>query len=281
MKSLLTLIALALAAFTVTVSHSSTLVVFYNGTVVANISGESRFLLVGHNVTPIRVSGSSFSVQGGVVYFSNKSNVTISYVASFSKGVISLNEPYPLNITLYLPSASTVTYMSPVPDSFSLQGGYYKLSFYSDNVTVLYYLPPAVGGSTSSQPNYNMIYTLLAVLVGLNGFFAFSIVKLLRARVRTATVQVPEAKEQPKEKEAEEGKEEQQSEGRLNDRDLLVLEAINKGNYTLSDIMKFTKLPKTTTYRRVKKLVSLGYVEEVKKEGRTFYVPKNRSGTSS
>ncbi len=277
MKPLLTLIALALFAFAVTVSHSSTLIVFYNGTVIANISGESRFQLVGHNVTPIRVSGSSFSVQGGLVYFSNKSNVTISYVASFSKGVISFNEPYPLNITLYLPSSSTVTYMSPAPDSFSLQGKCYKLSFYSDNVTVLYYLPSTVGGSAISQPNYNLIYTLIAVLVGLNGFFAFSIVKLLRAR--NVVAQVPEAKEQPKE-EAEE-KEEQQSEGRLNDRDLLVLEAINKGNYTLSDIMKFTKLPKTTAYRRVKKLISLGYVEEVKKEGRTFYFPKNRSGTRS
>ncbi len=283
MRLALTLLTFAFLAIAPALAHSSSLTIFYNGTVNAVLSGVGSFNLVGHNVTPIKVVGSGFRIEGGVIYFSNESNVTLSYVASLNRGVISFDEPYPLNVTIYIPSNSTVTYMSPVPESFSLQGDYYKLSFYSNNATVLYYFLPVVKGSESNsqpvyaQPNYALIYALIASLVGINGFLAFSLLRTLKERKKEKVIveQVEVAKAQ-----AEEG-EEFHVEERLNDRDLLVLEAINKGNYTLSDIMKFTKLPKTTTYRRLKKLVSLGYVEEVKKEGRTFYVPKNRSGTGS
>ncbi|MEJ2771749.1 MULTISPECIES: helix-turn-helix transcriptional regulator [unclassified Stygiolobus] len=47
---------------------------------------------------------------------------------------------------------------------------------------------------------------------------------------------------------------------KLDDRDLLVLEAIKRGYKTLTKISNFTGIPKTTTYRRLKKLTSLGYL---------------------
>ncbi|PVU76141.1 hypothetical protein DDW11_00050 [Sulfolobus sp. SCGC AB-777_G06] len=50
----------------------------------------------------------------------------------------------------------------------------------------------------------------------------------------------------------------------MDNRDLLVMEAIKRGYKTLSEISNFTGIPKTTTYRRLKKLTSLGYLQETK-----------------
>jgi len=58
---------------------------------------------------------------------------------------------------------------------------------------------------------------------------------------------------------------------KLDDRDLLVLEAIKRGYKTLSEISNFTGIPKTTTYRRLKKLTSLGYLQETREYGRVYY----------
>lgn len=57
----------------------------------------------------------------------------------------------------------------------------------------------------------------------------------------------------------------------LDNRDLLVIEAIKRGYKTLTEISNFTGIPKTTTYRRLKKLTSLGYLQETKEYGRVYY----------
>ncbi|MCQ4342296.1 MAG: helix-turn-helix domain-containing protein [Sulfolobaceae archaeon] len=56
-------------------------------------------------------------------------------------------------------------------------------------------------------------------------------------------------------------------ESELNEREKQVLEAIRAGNKTLSDIVRATGLPKTTAYRRVKKLVKMGLLREVRRRG--------------
>ena len=49
------------------------------------------------------------------------------------------------------------------------------------------------------------------------------------------------------------------------------------GTKTLADIVRQTGLPKSTAYRRVKKLVKLGYVEEIREEGKIRYeIKKNQ-----
>ena len=58
---------------------------------------------------------------------------------------------------------------------------------------------------------------------------------------------------------------------KLDNRDLLVMEAIKRGYKTLTEISNFTGIPKTTTYRRLKKLTSLGYLQETKEYGRVYY----------
>jgi Uncharacterized membrane-associated protein/domain len=58
---------------------------------------------------------------------------------------------------------------------------------------------------------------------------------------------------------------------KLDNRDLLVIEAIKRGYKTLTEISNFTGIPKTTTYRRLKKLTSLGYLQETREYGRVIY----------
>jgi len=70
-------------------------------------------------------------------------------------------------------------------------------------------------------------------------------------------------------------------ESELNERDKRVLEAIRAGNKTLSDIVRATGLPKTTAYRRVKKLVKLGLVREVREKGRVVYETNDSGPTQS
>ena len=70
-------------------------------------------------------------------------------------------------------------------------------------------------------------------------------------------------------------------ESELNERDKRVLEAIRAGNKTLSDIVRATGLPKTTAYRRVKKLVKLGLVREVREKGRVVYETNDSGPTQA
>ncbi|BCU70941.1 helix-turn-helix domain-containing protein [Stygiolobus caldivivus] len=58
---------------------------------------------------------------------------------------------------------------------------------------------------------------------------------------------------------------------KLDNRDLMILEAIKRGYKTLTEISTFTGLPKSTTYRRLRKLTALGYLNEDRGYGKVFY----------
>lgn len=58
---------------------------------------------------------------------------------------------------------------------------------------------------------------------------------------------------------------------KLDNRDLLIMEAIKRGYKTLTEISDFTGIPKSTTYRRLKKLTSLGYLQGTREYGRVYY----------
>jgi uncharacterized membrane protein len=67
----------------------------------------------------------------------------------------------------------------------------------------------------------------------------------------------------------------------LDERDKIVLEAIRQGADTLAKISKITGLPRTTAYRRVKKLISLGYVEEIRERNKIRYVANKNVGDNN
>lgn len=259
MKYLL-LIAVPLLLVTPLIAHSSSVTVYYNGTVVATVDN-GVFYLIGSNVTPIKVIGGNYVMKGNVLYFSSN-NVTLIYKANLSTGVIKVDEPYNLTVNVLLPVNSIITYISPAPQSFRVSNGLFNFTFYSSSVIMLYTIPTTLSTTQHNEISQGvnpLVVTLLAIGLAVTNSILGYVIYSLR-------------KERRKEKEGEEKEEQPIIQAELNDRDLAVLNAIKAGASTLSEIMKATNLPKTTAYRRVKKLVSLGYVKEIRKDGKIYYV---------
>ena len=57
----------------------------------------------------------------------------------------------------------------------------------------------------------------------------------------------------------------------FDERDLMILEAIKRGYKTLSEISDFTKISKSTVYRRLEKLHERGYVSYSRISGTVCY----------
>ena len=93
-------------------------------------------------------------------------------------------------------------------------------------------------------------------LVVSNSVLAWALVSLYRSRRTQAK--------------AEQGVEVEVDTG-LADRDREIIEAVKKGANTLSEIVRTTGLPKTTVYRRVKRLVKEGYLVERREGGKVWY----------
>ncbi|MGC9105104.1 MAG: helix-turn-helix transcriptional regulator [Thermoprotei archaeon] len=277
---------------------SARIAVYYNGTVVADLAGVSQFRLFGSNVTNLNVVGSTYYLRGDTVYIDNATPVRITYKASFSNGVINVSEPYNFTLVLYLPYAYSIVYASPGPTSVGSFGDLYSATFRGNGVLVSFVegpgSPPAPSAPsqapTSPSQNQGLISVLVAGLIAVNAALitiALLLIRTLRGR-RPAVAQArPEAtaqtaKEAQENGESEPGTEEAVlDESTLNDRDWQVLEAIKSGANTLADIVKVTGLPKTTAYRRVKKLVRLGLVKEVRERGKVRYEVQDKGGTNS
>ncbi|EZQ10574.1 TrmB family transcriptional regulator [Candidatus Acidianus copahuensis] len=230
-------------------SQDSTITVYYNGTVYAKLYGISKFNIIGDNISRIIVKGTSFILNSSTLYFNNSSKIiTVSYRASFPEGVIEINEPFNSSISVLLPSTFTLSYISPEPTSFELSGNLYNVTFYSGGVEILF-TPSNVHKETYDLPLIGILFVANDTILG---YAIFSLIK---------------TKSKEKKEEEIDLKEEE-----LNERDLAVLDAIKNGASTLQEVIKITKLPKSTAYRRVKKLVKLGYVIEAREEGKVKYI---------
>jgi len=229
--------------------------VYYNGTVVAHIYNESDFTLVGNYAGGLHVIGSKYNFTGNQVYLENGSNVTIYYQTTL-KGVVKAQESYNFTLNVLLPSNVSVSYLSTQPYSFSAVNNFYNISFRDvNNVLILYAESSITMKNQTSNKEFYLIVTLVIIdiiLIGLLLRFLLSKRKTTEQRVEedvTPTI-VNEV---------------------IDERDKIVLEAIKNGATTLSEIISKTGLPKATAYRRVKKLVGLGYVEEVRERGKVYY----------
>ncbi|ADX83545.1 helix-turn-helix domain-containing protein [Sulfolobus islandicus] len=258
MKILL-LLLLPLITVPVIISHSSILNIYYNGTVEAELTGNvNQFVLIGHNITNLKIIGAKYNLSGNTLYLTpSNTTVFIYYNAILPRGVIQINEPYNATINIYLPLNSSINYISPQPYSFNVMSDYYNVTFANVNSVILLYTLSSHVTTTQNELEIPMIIGGLissdAVLVSLIIFL------LRRGNVRVLKEEesvdfVPEV---------------------LDERDTIVLEAIKMGTNTLADIVRQTGLPKSTAYRRVKKLVKLGYIEEIREEGKIRYVVRS------
>ncbi|WP_225938848.1 helix-turn-helix transcriptional regulator [Metallosphaera sedula] len=247
-------------------------VIYYNGTVVAHLNNVSTFHVIGDNITDLRVIGSKFNLTGGYLFFYNTSRVTVIYVASFPKGVIQGTEPYNVTFNVIVPGTYTFAYIYPPPTSLETRGNLYNLTLQGSSLEVLY--------STSSQSSSGFgkedLIILVVVLVtdAVVGFFLY---EYFRSRRRPVTEQVNQNQQMSQAQASqtvEEDEKEEEAElttQELNDRDIMVLESFKRGARTLSDAVRDTGLPKSTVYRRIKKLVKLGYLVERREGGKIWY----------
>ncbi|WP_338599030.1 helix-turn-helix domain-containing protein [Sulfolobus tengchongensis] len=262
MKLLLLLLLLPLLlALMPIIIHASTLNIYYNGTVEAEINSNDRqFFLIGYNITDLKVIGARYNITGNTLYLNPiNSTVYIYYKSELSKGVIQVNEPYNLTINLYLPLNSSINYISTQPYSFSTVNGLYNITFVNvSKVTLLY----ASSHVILAQNEFGLP-AIIGGLVGSDAVLA-TLILLLWKRRRKEEVEIMKD---------EEGVD--LVTDKLDERDAIVLEAIKMGTNTLADIVRQTGLPKSTAYRRVKKLVKLGYIEEIREEGKVRYIIKS------
>ncbi|WP_016731999.1 helix-turn-helix transcriptional regulator [Saccharolobus islandicus] len=258
MKILL-LLLLPLITVPVIISYSSILNIYYNGTVEAELTGNvNQFVLIGHNITNLKVIGAKYNLSGNTLYLTpSNTTVFIYYNAILPRGVIQINEPYNATINIYLPLNSSIDYISPQPYSFNVMSDYYNVTFANVNSVILLY---TLSSHVTTAQNELEIPIIIGGLISSDAVLVSLIIFLLRrGNVRVVNEEesvdfVPEV---------------------LDERDTIVLEAIKMGTNTLADIVRQTGLPKSTAYRRVKKLVKLGYIEEIREEGKIRYVVRS------
>jgi len=287
--ALLILVALSFLAAVHAASQSyAVITVYYNGTVYAELKGVNDFVLFGQNVTDLRVSGSAYAVENGTIILRNSTYATVTYSAYFPGNEIEVREPFNFTLRLVLPSSYSLVYSNPGPVSVLSSTGYYVLTFSGTEVNAAYSPSPLVTAEVQSAQGGNgptSTFYLIAALIVTNSALAYLVYKLWREirRTRKAEPVSGSPERLPPVERVEDDNEEAVSleESELNERDKQVLEAIRAGNKTLSDIVRATGLPKTTAYRRVKKLVKLGLVREVREKGRVVYETNESGPTQS
>lgn len=238
---------------------SPSIIIYYNGSVIINSYNQSIIYLPIPNVSVIH-STSAFILEGNKLVLTSK-NTTVTYVGSI-KGVISFSEPFNATIRVILPYTSSIKYLYPPPISATLNSSYLTLTFLTSNLTLIYVIASQqVVQTTSNTPSDSfflvIILILLAFSLAVTSFIAYLFIKNIRKE---------------KEKILIEEEVEVSNANQLDERDKVVLSAIEKGADTLAKISKITGLPRTTAYRRVKRLINLGYVKEVREGNRIKYI---------
>ena len=287
--ALLILITLSLLAAVHAASQSyAVITVYYNGTVYAELKGVNDFVLFGQNVTDLRVSGSAYAVENGTMILRNSTYATVTYSAYFLGNEIEVREPFNFTLRLVLPSSYSLVYSNPGPISVLSSTGYYVLTFSGTEVSAAYSPSPLVAAEVQSSQGGNGptgTFYLIVALIVTNSALAYLVYKLWREirRTRKAEPVSGSSERLPPVERVEDDNDEAVSleESELNERDKQVLEAIRAGNKTLSDIVRATGLPKTTAYRRVKKLVKMGLLREVREKGRVVYETNESGPTQS
>ncbi|BCU69365.1 helix-turn-helix transcriptional regulator [Stygiolobus caldivivus] len=264
---LLSLLLFLVFASSLTLNSSSSVVetIYYNGTVVIRTYNQSEVYLPLQNISKLQ-SSSTLLFRNGYVVLKNPSSVII--YESKIDGVIKVLQPYNSTICIILPYESRLLYLYPAPQASTItQNGLLNLTFYGSNLTVVFSPPPYTAHPTSTANNSNNLLIILIILLVISTISTGTLVYLFISNLRK---KVPEERIEETEVVIDTNK--------LDDRDKVVLEAIRQGADTLAKISRMTGLPRTTAYRRVKKLVSLGYVEEIRERNKIRYIANKNVG---
>ncbi len=177
-------------------------------------------------------------------------NVTVTYLTELFEqegGVLaaSFYNPYRA-LVVYLPLSAAIVEVSNLT-RFRKSGNYYELEFPEGYARLAYVLVDA-GAEDTGRVGWVWVGAAAGAAAGAVVGYA------LLSRWRRA-----------REIEA------------MDERDRAIIEALKSGPKTPQELIAATDMSKATFYRRVKRLVSMGYVEQVKREGRVYYRLKERS----
>lgn len=210
---------------------------------------------VGKPIAVVNSSAKTYTNLGEgyieVLYLGEPGNVSVTYLAELaelSNGlyVAEFYNPYE-ELIAYLRVDAVVVEVVNL-SHMARRVGYYELRFPKGYVKLVYtYLETPSGG----QPRLPWGYLYVALATALVGLGAVAIYYVRRSR------------------------KEQLLEG-LDERDRAIIQALESGPRTPQELLKELDMSKATFYRRVKRLISLGYIEQIKKDGKVYYKLKSR-----
>ncbi|MDW8010905.1 MAG: winged helix-turn-helix domain-containing protein, partial [Sulfolobales archaeon] len=153
-------------------------------------------------------------------------------------------------LAVYLPLNSVVVEVSNLTH-FRKTGEYYELVFSEGRVRLVYL---SVEPGVSEVAGFSWIWIAVGTgAAAAGGALAYYVLVKRRREIRRLEV--------------------------LDDRDRAIISALKSGPMTPQELIELTDISKATFYRRIKRLISMGYVEQVKKEGKVYYRLRKGSGS--
>lgn len=226
------------------VALTDTMYVSYNGHVT--IITQSKLVFLPFPNSSSIASNSTFTIlPNGSLLFPSPGEHYISFTGHLPYPNVTITEPFQAQIFVVLPSNVQLKFVSDDIKGFMVNSSGTYLEFYGNEAALTYELEAA-----PINPELYLVPSL-GVSVGITGYLAY----LLFGRTQVKETSYDE----------------------LDPRDTLVLKAVVEGADTLAKISETTGMPRTTAYRRIRKLVRLGYVEEIREGGKVRYIKARKS----
>ncbi|QIW25152.1 transcriptional regulator [Sulfolobus sp. S-194] len=244
MRKFVILLLIPIIGITLIMHSSVYMTIYYNDSVIIHVYNQTQIYLPVQNYSTIN-STSPFRIVGNLVIL-NYPNSTLSYKTSI-KNEIRINEPYNITVSVIIPDSTYVTYISTLPTSVTVNNNLLNLTFYTSNLTLIY-------ASNLTTSGNNSFYSLLLLVTFVLSLISTGILSFLLFRnLKRGRIEEPILV------------------SGLDERDKLILEAISKGADSIAKISKLTGLSRATVYRRVKRLINLGYVKEIREGNKIRY----------
>ncbi|BDC18170.1 winged helix-turn-helix transcriptional regulator [Acidianus sp. HS-5] len=232
--------------------YSSTLIFKYPQYITI-IDNTSKILYLPQGAANL-VSNVSYVYNGSdkIILSSLPANVSFIYhhvITSVSEplgkriviGIMSVSEPFKSRIIMELPYCSNISYINHPCSllSYNKSDGKTFITFYTNCITIVYCV------RIDSIFNNPFLYIGILSTAGVITI----IYKIMKGRSNKVEVQTQD----------------------IDERDKKIIEAIKVGANNLTKIAEMSSLPRTTVYRRVKKLVKLGIINEIRENGKVRY----------
>ncbi len=251
MKIILTLLLFLIV--TPSITYSLNTIIFKYPQYIIIIDETSKILCLPQGISNL-VSNVSYVYNGSnkIILSSLPANISFTYnhvITSISEplgkriviGMVTISEPFKSRISMELPYCANISYINHPCSllSYNKSDGKTFVTFCTNCITIIYCI------KTNSIFSNPFLYIGILSTAG-----AITIIyKIMRRKSNKVEVQIQD----------------------IDERDKKIIEAIKVGADNLTKIAEMSSLPRTTVYRRVKKLVKLGILNEIRENGKVRY----------